>query len=154
MSSDIESVSSVDIVPMTSEHIEQVAKLDLLCFPDPWTYAMFEALPQNPLAVYFVAVSDGEVVGYAGMYHILDECQIMNIATHPDRRRCGVAEGMFTRLLQYAKDKGVKRIDLEVRTKNEGAIAFYKKLGFEKVGLRKGYYSTPPDDAVLMSLQV
>ncbi len=143
-----------EIVSLEPEHIEQIAALEKICFPDPWTEQMFSDLLSNPLAVYVVALCDGEVIGYAGIYHILSEGQLMNIATHPDHRRCGVAEKMFKELLDYARDNDIEEITLEVRSENENAIAFYKKLGFEQVGLRRNYYSSPHDDALLMSLEI
>ncbi len=139
---------------LSPEYISEIAELEKLCFPDPWSENLFSDLLSNPLAVYFVALSNGKVVGYAGMYHILSEGQIMNVATHPDHRRCGIAEKLFDELLEYAKDNDIEEMTLEVRSQNSGAIALYEKLGFEHVGIRKNYYSSPHDDAVLMSLEL
>ncbi len=144
----------LQIEPLSTEHISQMAELEKLCFPDPWSENLFFDLLSNPLAVYFVALINGKVIGYAGMYHILSEGQIMNVATHPEHRRKGVAEKLFGELLEYAEDNDIEEMSLEVRSENLSAIALYEKLGFEKVGIRKNYYSSPHDDAVLMSLEL
>ncbi len=141
-------------VRLSPEYIAQITELEKLCFSEPWSEQTFIGLLSNPLAVYFVTVCGERVVGYAGMYHILNEGQIMNVATHPDFRRRGIAEKLLGELLEYAKDNGIEEMTLEVRSENAGALSLYGKLGFEKVGIRRNYYSSPVDDAVLMSLEL
>lgn len=148
------STDCIRIVPLAEEHIKEIAELEKKCFPDPWNEEMFVQLLSNPLAVYITALYEDKVVGYAGIYHILSEGQLMNIAVMEEFRRCGIAEKMFGDIIQYAKENDVEVITLEVRQKNIPAISFYEKIGFEKVGQRKGYYSHPTDDAVLMNYSV
>lgn len=148
------STNCIQIVPLTEEHIKEIAELEKECFPDPWNEEMFVQLLSNPLAVFITAVYDGEVVGYAGIYHILTEGQLMNIAVKEDLRRRGIAEKMFEYLLEYGKENDIEVITLEVRENNTPAISFYEKIGFEKVGIRPGYYSHPTEDAVLMNYSV
>ncbi len=148
------SINEIEIVPLEVAHIRDIAQLEELCFPDPWTEDMFIQLLSNPLAVFITAQKDGEVVGYAGIYHILSEGQLMNIAVKEEYRRLGIAEKMFDFILEYAKENDIEVITLEVRKENDPAISFYEKLGFEKVGERPGYYSHPTDDAVLMNYSV
>ena len=148
------SINEIEIVPLEVAHIREIAQLEELCFPDPWTEDMFIQLLSNPLAVFITAQKDGEVVGYAGIYHILSEGQLMNIAVKEEYRRLGIAEKMFDFILEYAKENDIEVITLEVRKENDPAISLYEKLGFEKVGERPGYYSHPTDDAVLMNYSV
>lgn len=147
-------LSQIEYVPLASEHINGLVSVERVCFSDPWSEDMFVALLSNPLAVYTVALCDGSVIGYAGMYHILTEGQIMNIAVIPEYRRQGIAEKLLSVLEEYARDNDVEVLTLEVRKANAPAISLYEKLGFEKVGERKGYYQHPCDDAVLMNLSV
>ncbi|MBR6645049.1 MAG: ribosomal protein S18-alanine N-acetyltransferase [Clostridia bacterium] len=148
------SINEIEIVPLEVSHIREIAQLEELCFSDPWTEDMFIQLLSNPLAVFITAQKDGEVVGYAGIYHILSEGQLMNIAVKEEYRRLGIAEKMFDFILEYAKENDIEVITLEVRKENDPAISLYEKLGFEKVGERPGYYSHPTDDAVLMNYSV
>lgn len=154
MDSNPPSTNCIQIVPLTEEHIKEIAELEKECFPDPWNEEMFVQLLSNPLAVFITAVYDGKVVGYAGIYHILTEGQLMNIAVKEDLRRRGIAEKMFEYLLEYGKENDIEVITLEVRENNTPAISFYEKIGFEKVGIRPGYYSHPTEDAVLMNYSV
>lgn len=142
----------IRIVPLRSEYVRQTAALDKLCFSEPWSEKSFWEVLENPLAVYRVALCGEKLVGYAGMYLVENVCDIMNIAVHPDNRRCGIANKLMKSLVNYAKDNNAEVIELEVRLGNASARAFYEKLGFVRDGIRKNYYSFPKEDAVLMSL--
>ena len=133
------STNCIQIVPLTEEHIKEIAELEKECFPDPWNEEMFVQLLSNPLAVFITAVYDGKVVGYAGIYHILTEGQLMNIAVKEDLRRRGIAEKMFEYLLEYGKENDIEVITLEVRENNTPAISFYEKIGFESDGVWTEY---------------
>lgn len=139
-------------MPLSAEHVRQLARLDKLCFGEPWSEKLFGELITNPLAVYRIAFCGEKLVGYAGMYHVGNVCDIMNIAVHPDNRRCGIANKLMQCLLSYAKENNVESLALEVRLGNTPAREFYEKLGFKRDGIRKNYYSFPKEDAVLMSL--
>ena len=147
-------LSKIECVPLNSSHIRDVYAVEKDCFTDPWSEEMFVQLLSNPLAVYTVAVYNGKAIGYAGLYHILSEGQIMNVAVTPEMRRQGIAEKMLKVLVDYAKENDIEVMTLEARKSNNAAISLYEKLGFEIVGERKGYYQHPSDDAVLMNLTV
>jgi ribosomal-protein-alanine N-acetyltransferase len=89
-----------------------------------------------------VAVSreENRVVGFMIFWVILDECHLMNLATHPLLRRQGIARVLMDALLEEARARGVRNVSLEVRVSNRAAIRLYESLGFQPVGLRKGYY--------------
>ncbi len=141
----------VEIVPMDREHIESIARLEQECFSQPWSYDSLREELSNPLAVFRVALLEGQVVGYVGMYHIVDEGNITNIAVSLDHRRQGIGQALMKSLFQYGKDQEMQAIYLEVRASNEGAIAFYEDLHFHVTGRRKGFYSHPREDALLMT---
>ena len=131
--------------------IKPMAEMDILCFSAPWSEVSFEQeIKENPLAFYVVAEIDGRMVGYAGLWGILDEGHITNVAVHPDFRRKGIGEALVSVLLEHTSGNGIQSHTLEVRASNEAAIALYSKYGFQPGGLRKNYYEDNGEDAVIM----
>ncbi len=100
------------------------------------------------------AWSGRELIGYAILYTVLDEGEIARIAVASSYRRQGVAGLLFGQVLKICGDRGIVRLMLEVRESNVSAVSFYEKCGFTMDGVRKGYYSNPREDAILMSLHV
>ncbi len=130
---------------------EEMAKLDKLCFSDPWSLQAFEQeLWDNDAAFYLVAVLSGKVIGYAGLWAILDEGHITNIAVHPDHRRKGLGRVMLSELIRVSQENGIDKHTLEVRASNESAIKLYEKFGFKTMGVRKEYYADNREDALIM----
>ncbi len=140
------------IIPFDNTHIEDIAALEQQCFAIPWSRDMFLEELANDMAVYFVAQTDGEVVGYAGMWHVCGEGHITNIAVSPSHRRSGIGRLLLGRLIDSARIQDMHVMFLEVRASNAAAIALYENHGFIRAGLRKGYYADNGEDAVLMSL--
>ena len=138
---------------MRPEDIDGVWEVEKSCFPDPWSREAFEAELSglNP-TVYFVAEApDGRVCGYMGVWHILDEGHVTNVAVHPDYRRMGIGRRLVETVLLDGRQKGIYNFTLEVRPSNEAARALYRELGFREAGLRKRYYSDG-EDALIMWL--
>jgi ribosomal-protein-alanine N-acetyltransferase len=124
-----------------------LAEIESEVFSDPWPGAAFDAL-LGPYAI--AAERDGRVVGFVLGRAVADEGEVLNLAVVPDQRRRGVARALLDELLKYLTDDGVRLVFLEVRESNEGALAFYEKAGFERVGRRPGYYRLPREDALVM----
>ncbi len=139
----------LEVSVLKKEHLPDVAKLECLCFSQPWSEYSLELLLQEP-NIGFAVTEDCRVVAYGGMLCVLDEGQITNIATHPEHRRCGYASMVVRSLCAYAKDNGISDIYLEVRRSNESAIKLYTSCGFLLIGERKNFYRAPVEDAVLM----
>lgn len=137
---------------LKEEHIEGLCSLDEICFNIPWTKTMFYEELKNDRALYFVAVFGEQVVGYGGIWAILDEAQITNIAVHSDFRRMKIASTLLKKLIAHCNEKKLNQITLEVRVGNVSAINLYQKHGFSKVGLRKKYYADNLEDALIMLL--
>ena len=137
---------------LTDKTIDGVAELEKLCFSQPWSRTSLELLLKEGIGVGMTCSSDGKVCAYGGMIVAVDEGQITNIATHPDYRRRGYGRAIVESLQKYAKNNGLDSISLEVRESNEPAKALYAKHGFRQVGLRKGYYTKPKENAVLMTV--
>ena len=131
--------------------IKPMAEMDLLCFSSPWSEVSFEKeICENHLALYIVAEIGERVVGYAGLWCIVDEGHITNVAVHPDYRRSGIGEALLTILLDHTIKNGINSHTLEVRASNKPAICLYEKFGFEASGLRKNYYEDNGEDAIIM----
>ena len=142
---------SCTVVPMEPCHIEEISQLEQECFSTPWSFESLVGELSNPLAVYYVAVIDEKVVGYIGMHHVVDEGYINNIAVFEKYRNMGIGGLLLERLIEYSKENELDFITLEVRESNFHAISFYEHFGFEKVGVRKKYYSNPTEDADIMT---
>lgn len=131
--------------------VHDVAELDKLCFAMPWSEESFrQEFTENERALYIVAEIGGRIVGYAGMWVILDEGHITNVCVHPDYRKRHIGEGILRVLIAAGAQVGVERTTLEVRKSNAPAIALYEKLGFVSEGVRKGYYENNNEDAIIM----
>ena len=140
---------------MKKEDIDGVLTVEKESFSTPWTEKLFYDEVENPRTVYFVAVTDnGEIVGYGGMWHVVDEGQITNIAVKKNCRGEGVGSKILESLIKWAKDNEILVIQLELREGNAAAFGLYEKYGFSVVGKRKDYYKNPTEDAILMDLAV
>lgn len=136
---------------MGSQHLDGVLAIERSSFPTPWSRASFlNELYTNNYAFYYVCLWENKVVGYAGMWIILDEAHITNIAVHPDFRRCGIGELLLDTLIKEAVKLGAERMTLEVRISNIPAQRLYEKKGFVRSGIRKGYYTDNREDAIIM----
>jgi ribosomal-protein-alanine N-acetyltransferase len=109
-------------------------------------------LTENIYAHYVVVKQEGKVVAYSGMWVIVDEAHITNIAVHPHYRRRGIGEMLMKEMLERAKSHGALRMTLEVRVSNKTAQDLYIRLGFIATGIRRGYYSDTGEDATVMWL--
>lgn len=136
--------------PMTTEDIDDIMELEHKCFSVPWTRSMFEDELLNRNACYIVAELSGKVCGYAGLWKILDEGHITNVAVHPDFRRSGYGRLLVDTLISSSKVRGISAFTLEVRVSNAAAISLYESFNFKTVGKRKKYYPDNQEDALIM----
>lgn len=144
-------MDKLNIRRMVLEDPPWVHQIEVSCFSIPWSEKSFEdEMTKNPCARYFVAEVDGKLVGFAGVWLVLDEGHITNIAVLEEYRGKGIGEKLTKHLLQYAANLGVHYVTLEVRKSNMSAQSLYHKLGFIKVGVRKRYYEDNQEDALLM----
>ena len=127
-----------------------VADLEKECFVEPWSSKSLEML-LGTSGIAFVVVQQDKVVAYAGMMTVLDEGQITNVAVSTEHRRKGYGRLVIDALIDYAIEHHFYSISLEVRESNVAAISLYEKCGFEKCGIRKGFYRFPSEAAVIMT---
>lgn len=139
------------VVPMTADHVPELAAIEAACFAAPWSEMALAEELDNPHAVFLVAVEDSRVLGYVGMHHLLDEGYIANVAVSPTARRQGVARHLLAALETYGQERGLYRLTLEVRASNEAAIALYEGAGYKADGVRPRFYTHPTEDAVIYS---
>lgn len=144
---------SVKIVPMTADHLEELEKLERICFSRPWSRKMLAEELENQCAAFLVAEDSvsGRVLGYAGLMVVADEGYITNVAVFPEYRRQGIAAQILQVFLQFAAANRLAFLTLEVRPSNAAAIALYQGFGFEEVGRRKNYYDLPKEDALILT---
>ena len=143
-----------EIRPMRMEDIDDIMEVEHHSFTIPWSRASFvQELTENKCARYLVLSDGGKVWGYAGMWLVLDEGHITNVAIHPDKRGLGLGERLMRALVQLAADTGLDWMTLEVRRSNITAQNLYHKVGFIDVGYRKRYYSDNQEDALIMALE-
>ena len=140
-----------EIARLDEAFVAGVAEIEKVCFSTPWSEDGIRSEISNPNARFFVAVSSGTVIGYAGMHIVCGECYIANVAVLPEYRQSGVASALLMKLEETAVSENGEFITLEVRQSNDKAIRLYSKHGYSQVGIRKNYYSRPTEDAVLMT---
>ncbi len=142
----------VRIAAMKKDHIEALAAIERDCFADPWSETALAEELDNPLARFFVAEKNGEVIGYLGTLIVAGEMNVTNIAVSPAHRRNGVADKLIEAAKRVMTREKLSRLTLEVRVSNEAAIALYEKHGFQKDGIRPGFYTHPTEDAAIYSI--
>lgn len=136
---------------MTMKDLDEVMEVERQCFTTPWSrYSFICELKDNQFSHYIIAKHMGKIIGYAGMWIILDEAHVTNVGVLPEYRGEGVGEFLMRSLIIAAKNRGAKKMTLEVRKSNYVAQNLYSKLGFEPVGIRRGYYMDDREDAVIM----
>ncbi|SDH22491.1 [SSU ribosomal protein S18P]-alanine acetyltransferase [Aneurinibacillus thermoaerophilus] len=136
---------------MEMKDLDDIEEVEQLSFPTPWSRESFiNELKNNVFARYFVIEKDKRVIGYGGMWLVLDEAHITNIAIHPDYRGLRLGERLMRRLMGLAIRSGAASMTLEVRKSNEVAQRLYRKLGFVEEGVRPGYYTDNGEDAIIM----
>ncbi len=133
------------------EDARQIAEVEKACFSTPWSYeSLKHDITENKLALYMAAEYGGKICGYAGLWKIIDEGHITNVAVSPEYRRKHIARSLLEALMAEAAKQGIERFTLEVRTENEAAKKLYAGLGFLEAGIRKGYYEDNGEDALIM----
>lgn len=143
-----------EIRAMTELTAQHVAELEARCFSDPWPYQSFINTLSNDHAAYFTLHAEGGFVGYIGMYDLVDEVSIINVAVDPDCRGKGFGAILMKAAEDFAVCRGCGSITLEVRESNSPARALYEKTGYSIYGRQKNYYTNPKEDAILYCKEV
>jgi ribosomal-protein-alanine N-acetyltransferase len=144
--------AAVRVEPMGLGDIAAVLEIERASFTTPWPPEAFQQeLRHNRLARYAVARQGTAVVGYAGVWLMVDEAHITTFAVHPDWRRQGIGRRLLLAMLTVAEELQATRMTLEVRVSNLAAQALYEGHGFAIVGRRERYYTDDGEDAYVMT---
>ncbi|MBN6187703.1 ribosomal protein S18-alanine N-acetyltransferase [Aneurinibacillus sp. BA2021] len=136
---------------MEMKDLDEIEEVERLSFSTPWSRDSFVSeLKKNVFARYFAVEVASRVIGYGGMWLVLDEAHITNIAIHPAYRGQHLGEKLMQQLMTFAVQSGAAAMTLEVRRSNEAAKRLYRKLGFVEEGVRPGYYTDNGEDAIIM----
>lgn len=138
----------------TQADSQGIYELEEMSFSKPWSKVSIDQEFENPVATYFVAEQDGQVIGYVGVWSVVGEGQITNVAVHKDYRGQGFGRQLIQALIAFAEEVKLEILLLEVRESNESAKKLYEGSGFEVIGKRKQYYTQPTEDALLMAYYV
>lgn len=143
--------TNLSIEIMSYCHVKGVKEIENECFSDSWSEKSIIDSLKNPNSHFIAALNYNSVVGYAGMYKIIDEGYMYNVAVRKQFRRMGIGESLIKNLLDYSIENKLKFISLEVRISNKHAVLLYEKLGFKVLGKRKNFYLNPKEDAFIMT---
>ncbi len=146
--------ASWEVRPVAEKDLLEIGKLEKRIFSDAWTVSGLEDSFRRPEALILGAYKEDKLFGYLVAYLAADECEIMRLAVREEKRKENGGTHLLLALENLCEDKGIKRIFLEVRESNNGAIAFYKNANFIQDGIRPNFYDNPREDGVLMSRKI
>jgi [ribosomal protein S18]-alanine N-acetyltransferase len=142
---------------MRRDDLPAVLDIERRSFAQPWSRAFFEKELVTPFARLVVGVEETlprpQVIGYTCRWRVTDEVHLLNVAVHPERRGLGHGRELVGAVVAEAEAAQVRVIFLEVRAGNVVARRLYRLLGFEDLGVRRGYYG-PGQDAIVMELRL
>ena len=143
------------IRPIREADVDGIHEIETLCFTVPWSKeSILHDVRENVVARWLVLDDGaGRVLAYAGMWFVLDEAHVLNVAVHPDVQRQGYGRRVYTALNDLARENGMLLMTLEVRRSNAAAQGLYHACGFLDVGDRKRYYEDNREDALIMYLE-
>ncbi len=144
----------MNIVTMTEQWVPAVADLERRCFSEPWSEESLTEVLERPEFRYLIACEGEKMLGYGGFYVAADEASITNIATEHEARGRGVAGTVIKAIIKEASELEAQTIFLEVRAGNAAAIRVYERCGFERLGVRKGFYDKPKEDAYIYGYRI
>ena len=141
---------AIDIRRLSIGDLNEIEEIEQRAYRTPWSRSMFASELAKGTSVCLGAFEGDRLVGYIVNSRYVDAWHVMNVAVDPDHQRRGIATRLLERLFELtAKDDG-RGYTLEVRVSNAGAITLYEGLGFERRGLRRGYYTDNREDALIM----
>jgi ribosomal-protein-alanine N-acetyltransferase len=146
------SLATLRFQDLTPEAIPAILAIEQESNSSPWSEKSFRNELDNPHKIFLVAYVDGQVVGYGGIWLVVDEAHVTNIAVSPPNRKLGIGRRLMVKLLQGAQEAGMTCSTLEVRASNTAAIDLYLQLGYQETARRKRYYPDNQEDAVVMWL--
>lgn len=139
---------------MTTNDLARVQQIEKKCFTDPWPYSIFLNDLEAENTLTYVAVIGKKIVGFVICMTVLDEMHLTNIAVDPEFQRKKVGHALIEHIFCIGDRSGSKVMYLDVRKSNVAAINFYQGYGFDVLYERRGYYRNPPENALVMGLNL
>jgi len=143
-------LDEITVAPMTPADLDEVLVIERHSFPSAWSRGSYERELRNRNSYYFAARHEDGLVGYIGMWVVVDEAHITTLAVHPGCRRRGLGSHLLRLLIEHARQHGVGRVTLEVREQNLAAISMYRTFGFQQTGVLQGYYGDTGENGLVM----
>ncbi|MPW24885.1 ribosomal-protein-alanine N-acetyltransferase [Alkalibaculum sp. M08DMB] len=140
----------IEFLSLQEKDLDRILQIENHCFKVPWSRNMFLEELDNPLADYTIIKDHGIIAGYVGMWFVLDEAHITNIAVHTDYQGKGFGGRLLSYIIDKAKIQGITSMTLEVRRSNISALYLYNRFNFVNCGIRKNYYEDTREDAIIM----
>jgi ribosomal-protein-alanine N-acetyltransferase len=141
---------AIELRTLGLSHLGEIEQIEKSAYPTPWSRTMFASELAKPSSICLGAFEGEQLVGYCINSRYVDAWHVMNVAVDPDHRRRGIATRLLEALFEMTKNDGRRGYTLEVRVSNQGAIDLYERLGFERRGIRRGYYTDNREDALVM----
>lgn len=135
---------------LREDYLPVIMDIEKEAYPEPWTIGMFREEMRSKRSFFYTAWVGGTLIGYAGFWLVLDEGHITSLTVRRDYRGYGYGREQLMHLLSAGEERGVRTFTLEVRESNSRARKLYESVGFRAVGIRKGYYSSTREDAIVM----
>jgi [ribosomal protein S18]-alanine N-acetyltransferase len=141
---------AIDIRRLSIGDLNEIEEIEQRAYRTPWSRSMFASELAKGTSICLGAFDGDKLVGYIVNSRYVDAWHIMNVAVDPDYQRRGIATRLLERLFELTVGDDGRGYTLEVRVSNRDAIRLYEKLGFERHGLRRGYYTDNREDALIM----
>jgi [ribosomal protein S18]-alanine N-acetyltransferase len=137
---------------LSPSDLDEIVAIEQASFTNPWTRDMYLRELQNPDVsyLYVLRTPASGIIAFCSFWLVLDEMHINNLAVLGDFRGQGVGKILLERVLIEGANRGAQRATLEVRRSNEAARRLYERLGFVVTATRPNYYSSPPEDALIL----
>jgi [ribosomal protein S18]-alanine N-acetyltransferase len=141
---------AVEIRRLSIGDLPEIEDIERRAYKTPWSRSMFASELAKGTSICLGAFEGDQLVGYIVNSRYVDAWHVMNVAVDPDYQRRGIATRLLERLFELTDEDDGRGYTLEVRVSNREAIRLYEKLGFERHGIRRGYYTDNREDALIM----
>ncbi|WP_029921218.1 ribosomal protein S18-alanine N-acetyltransferase [Nevskia soli] len=144
------------ILPMHVSHLPQVLEIEQRAYPFPWSDGIFRDCLKAGYSGWILIDRHGVIVGYALMSMAVDEAHVLNLCIDPSGQRQGLGRMLLEHMIMLARAANATIVLLEVRKSNKAAIHLYESQGFQRLGLRKGYYPAHEgrEDALVLGFDI